>query len=620
MNIRRSFPNREALCVKREGQWIKWTYSEYYQDVTRFAKALIHIGVDKFQGVSIIGFNSPEWVIADVGSIFAGCLPAGIYTTNGPDALQYVAGHSGAAVLVIENDEQLDKVLQVRDRLPALKAIVQWSGQVRTDVPGLYSWNAFLDLSQNISDDELTLRSDSLKTGNCCTLIYTSGTTGNPKAVMISHDNITWASKVAIKLLFGDIDVTSSPQRLVSYLPMSHVAAQIVDIHGPMTFAATVYFAAPDALKGSLVQTLTEIRPTQFLGVPRVWEKIEEKMRAVGAANTGVKRKIGDWAKSVGLEGSYAKLKNEELPWGWSVADRLVFSNVKKNLGLDACTVHMTGAAPIGLKTLEYFMSLNVLLYEMYGMSETTGPHTLNLPEGCKIGTVGRTMHGVETRLDNPDGKGNGEICMRGRNIFMGYLFNPVATMETLDSDGWLHSGDIGCFDDKGFLSITGRIKELIITAGGENVAPVLIEEVIKEEIPAISNAVVIGDKMKYLSCLLTLRSEPDANGQPTDEPAGPTQDLISQAGSSARTIQHAIECPKIHQIIDQAMGRVNARAISRAQHVRKWTLLSGDFTLEGGELTPTMKLKRRTVNEKYSSNITAMYPDEDHQSLLARL
>lgn len=579
-------------------------------DVQRFAKSLMYIGIEKFQGVGIIGFNSPEWVIGNVGAIFAGCIPAGIYSTNGPEACHYVADHCNAAVLLVEDETQLEKVLEIRDRLPNLKAIVQWQGTVRTDIPDLHSWDNFLKLGSSVSSESLVLRTKDIKPGHCCMLIYTSGTTGNPKAVMLSHDNITWTSRLGMNILFNGVDGVETPQRMVSYLPLSHVAAQITDIHGPMSLGTTIYFAKPDALKGSLVQTLVAAKPTLFLGVPRVWEKIEEKMRAIGALNSGVKKSIGEWAKQIGLEASQAKLIGQTAPWGWNIANLMVFSNIKKSLGLDQCALNFTGAAPIATKTLEYFMSLDIPIYEIYGMSETTGPHTVNHKGACKMGTVGQVMNGVENKLSNPDTKGNGEICMRGRHVFMGYLHNEEATTSTIDAQGWLHSGDIGRVDQDGYLCITGRIKELIITAGGENVPPVLIEDVIKEELPIISNVMVIGDQRKYLSCLLTLKSEPNSDGAPSTIPFSTTMSVLSEIGSTATSIPTAASCPKLKAYIQEGINRANTRAISRAQHVRKFAILPSDFTVETGELTPTMKLKRAIVEKMHATTICELYPD----------
>jgi len=447
--------------------------------------------------------------------------------------------------------------------------------------------------------------------GKCCTLIYTSGTTGPPKAVMISHDNLTWTSRLVINQLnLGPEDVT------ISYLPLSHIAAQMLDIHGPMAGGATVYFAQPDALKGSLVDTLREVRPTTFLGVPRVWEKMEEKMRETGKKTTGIKKAIATWAKEKGLEGSYNEQRGEDKPWGFFFANKLVFEKVKEALGLDRVRFCATAAAPIAKETLDYFMSLYIPIYEIYGMSECSGPQTVNVPGKHKTGTAGPALPGCEMRIMDPDAQGNGEICYRGRHIFMGYMKNDKATADTIDDQGFLHSGDIGRVDGDGFLSITGRIKELIITAGGENVPPVLIEDEIKKELQdVISNVIVIGDRKKFLTCAITLKAvpkrDPGANEYPfADELAPGCKSVFSAMGSSASTVQEAIQDEGVKKYIHTGIERANSRASSNAQRIGKFIILPQDFSIETGELTPTMKLKRRIVTDKYGAEIEKMYEE----------
>lgn len=603
-----------AMKVERDGKWQEWTYEQYYADVKKFAKSLLALGFQRHEAVSIMGFNSPEWFISDLGAIFAGGIAAGIYTTNGPEAAFYVAQHSDSGVVVVEDEEQLNKFLQVRDRLPKLRAIVMWTGTPNKDLKNVYSWASFMMLGNVVSDQSLQERMDYQKPGHCCTLIYTSGTTGNPKAVMLSHDNLTWTASVCVLML----DFTNN-ERLVSYLPLSHIAAQMTDLHGPISIGGTVFFAKPDALKGSLVSTLSQVRPTFMMGVPRVWEKIEEKMRSVGAGNTGVKKALGDWAKGVGLQGNYNLLEGKPLPWGWNVANTIVFKNIKKALGLDACKIRATGAAPITLATLEYFMSLDMPLFELYGMSESSGPHSVSFPGSVKMGCVGRTMPGVETWIAHPDAKTQGEICMRGRHVFMGYMKDKISTNNTIDQEGWLHSGDLGVVDKDGFIKITGRIKELIITAGGENIPPVLIEDSLKAEVPAISNTMLIGDKRKFLACLITLKTEPDATGNPTDKLFAASLDLAKAVGSTATTVGEALKCKEYMKAIQDGVNRCNKQAISKAQYISKWTLLLNDFTIASDELTPTMKLKRRVVAEKYATVIEKMY-EEGLSALKAKM
>jgi long-chain-fatty-acid--CoA ligase ACSBG len=604
------YGTKTALGVKRDGEWKTWTYQQYYDQTKIAAKALIKIGVGRFDGICILGFNSPEWFIADLGAIYAGAIVAGIYTTNGPEACQYIAEHAKASVIFVENESQLKKILQIRKNLPNLKKIVQWSGKV-DEQEGVLSWEAFMALGKDVADSELNDRIQAQKPEHCCTLIYTSGTTGPPKAVMISHDNITWTSNVVVTVL----EITENDS-LISYLPLSHIAAQMVDIHGPLSKGVSVWFAQPDALKGSLATTLKEIRPTGFLGVPRVWEKIHEKMLEVGKANGGIAKTLAGWAKSTGLAANNALQsgKPENVPWGFWLADKVVFDKVKAALGLDRTRFCATAAAPIAREVLDYFLSLNIPIYEIYGMSECTGPATINHPGVIKTGTAGPVTAGTELRINDPDNSGNGEIVYRGRHIFMGYMHDEKSTAETIDKDGWLHSGDIGKLDSDGFLSITGRIKELIITAGGENVPPVLIEEEIKNECGnLVSNVMVVGDRQKFLTCLVTLRAQPEPNPAPNSYPF--TKNLSTQAleitkaiGSSVTTVAEAIADPKIKSYIEEAIKKANKKATSNAQIIQKFEFIPEDFTIEGNELTPTLKLKRRIVVDKYSGLIAKMY------------
>ncbi|XP_058491860.1 long-chain-fatty-acid--CoA ligase ACSBG2-like [Solea solea] len=596
-----------ALKSKKEGQWETLTWRQYYEQCRTAAKGFLKLGLERYHGVGILGFNSAEWFIADIGCILAGGLATGIYTTNSPEACQYVAANCEANVLVVENQKQLDKILQIKDHLPHLKAIVQYTGEPQQKAPFLYTWADFMKLGEDVPDEQLNARIDSLRANECCTLIYTSGTTGNPKGVMLSHDNLTWTAHTAATL----VDFTYTSEVLVSYLPLSHVAAQMVDLWLSIVFAGTVYFADPDALKGSLGNTLKEARPTYFLGVPRVWEKMQEKMKSVGAKASPMRKRVADWAKSIGLQYNCSAMNGENaVPWGFMLANNLVFKKVRAVLGMDRCKICFTGAAPITRDTLEYFMSLNMPLMELYGMSESSGPHSVSVNNNYRIPSCGKVMPGCKTKLDNPDNDGNGEICFWGRHVFMGYLNMPDKTAEALDEDGWLHSGDLGKHDDSEFLYITGRIKELIITAGGENIPPVPIEDALKAEVPILSNIMLIGDKLKFLSMLLTLKCVVDDNGEPTDELNPEVLDFCQQNGVIATKVSEVIanKEPAIYKAIQEGLERVNARATSNAQKVQKWVLVERDFSVGGGELGPTMKLRRPIVAKMYEETINEIY------------
>jgi len=327
-------------------------------------------------------------------------IAAGIYTTNTPEACAYVTSHSKAEVVVLEGNKQLAKYKGAKKALPHLKALVVWGEPVDAAIAkscGLpvHSFDEFMDLGRDITDNAVDNRFATVRPGNCATLIYTSGTTGNPKAVMISHDNITWISKTIL-----DIYVPMNhTDRGVSYLPLSHIAAQIIDLHVAIYLGSSIYFAQPDALKGTLTNTLKDCKPTYFFGVPRVWEKIQEKMAQLGRETTGLMKTVSTWAKSMGAEHSrLAQFGNEGgAPCGYHLANAVVLTKIKTALGLDKCRVCFTAAAPISVETLNYFASLDIPVYEIFGQSECTGPHTVSAPGEWKIGYCGRPMPGMLT-------------------------------------------------------------------------------------------------------------------------------------------------------------------------------------------------------------------------------
>jgi long-subunit acyl-CoA synthetase (AMP-forming) len=579
------YGDRPALRVKRDGGWRTTTWSAYARDARRVGRALIGLGLEPGKGVTIIGYNSPEWLIADVGAILAGGVPAGIYTTNTPEQVRYITAHCEAKIAFADTAQQVEKFVVEQERLPRLEVVVQMIGRPAEAKRGrlrVLAWEDLLKLGDESPESALEARIKAQKPDDVCTLIYTSGTTGDPKAVMITHTNVVWTAEVLLKTLSaGPSDVS------ISYLPLSHIAEQMLSVHGPMAMGSVVYFAESIEKLGEALQ---EVRPTLFMGVPRVWEKIQAKMMAAGASAPPLRKKIAAWARKVGLEAGYAEQRGEARPLVLPIAQKLVFDKVRQRLGLDRARMCVTSAAPISRATLEFFLSLGIPILEVYGMSECTGPATYSPPDNYRTGKCGIVLPGAEVKIAE-----DGEICMRGPHVFKGYLKDEESTKNALDADGWLHSGDIGVIDKDGFLQITDRKKDLLITAGGENIAPQVLEGQLKS-IPAVGQAVVVGDRMKYLAALVTL----DPERVKTEAQA---------AGSPATNAAEAAKCAVFQKHLQKQIDEVNAK-LARVQTIKKFVVVPNEFSIDGGELTPTMKIKRKVVNEKYKAEIASMYAE----------
>jgi long-chain acyl-CoA synthetase len=555
--------------------WVPVSWADYAADVRKAGSALVTLGVAAQTPVCILGANRPEWVIFDVGAMAAGAVPAGIYTTSSPAECEYILGHSEAPVVLVENEAQWEKIRQVRDNLPHLRHVVTMAGTPPIDDPMVMSWADFLSQAKDGLEERLAgLRPESLGT-----FIYTSGTTGRPKAVMLTHDNLLWTASQAC----GLVEATSE-DRVLSYLPLSHIAEQMFSIHLPAIAGASVYYATSI---NELQSNLTEVNPTVFFGVPRVWEKFHAGVAAQLGHATGIKATIAAQAQKVGRQVVELRNLGRKVPLHleaqYALFDRLVYSKVKDAIGLGKARMMASGAAPLGKDVIEFFAGLGMPIYEVYGQSEDNGPTSFNAPGKTKIGTVGPAFPGVEVKIAE-----DGEILVKGRNVFAGYYKDPEATDETL-IDGWLHSGDLGEFDSEGFLSITGRKKDLIITAGGKNVAPKLIEAGLKEN-PLVSEAVVIGDRRKYLTALVTL--DPEA-----------AEKFLADKGETGP----AHESPAVRQEIQRSLEKVNAE-MARVEQLKKFTILPRELSIAEGELTPTLKVKRNVVNDHFSDQIEAMY------------
>lgn len=572
----RRVPEAPAYHVKTGGDWRGTSWAAYAQEVRAVARSLIALGLEPGQTTCILGFNRPEWTTFDLATMVVGGAPAGIYTTSSPNEVQYIVHHARAPILLLEDAAQLEKVARVRDQLPHLEHIVLMRG---TEAAGAVTWEAFLARGEGVPDSTIEARLAALKDEDLATLIYTSGTTGPPKAVMLTHRNLAWTARTAVDMVrIGPGDTS------LSYLPLSHIAEQMFSLHGPITAGSAIHFAesmekVPDNLK--------EVQPTILFAVPRIWEKFHAGVSAKLGQATGAKAVLVKWAMEVGRRW-HTTVGEGKPPGAWlrlqhQLADRLIYSKVKPLLGLGRAKICISGSAPVSKDVLVFLAGLDVLVEEVYGPSEDCGPTTFNLPGVTRLGTVGKAIPGVEVKIAE-----DGEVLVRGPNVFAGYLRDSAATAETL-RDGWLCSGDLGAFDAEGYLSIVGRKKEILITAGGKNIAPRNIEAAIKA-CSLVAEAVVIGDRRPYLAALLQL--DPDAlarfaaeRGLGTPDPAHPT----------------------VRAELQRAVDACNEQ-FARVEHVRRWTVLPRPLGVDTGELTPTLKLKRKTILANFSSEIESLY------------
>jgi len=631
-------------------QWKSWTWQKYQSDTRKAAKAMMKLGHEQHDAVNVFGFNSPEWFIGAMGAMFAGGKVAGVYPTDTPEQVQFKSNHSGASIAICEDNACLGKYTEVIEDLPYMKAIIMWAGDqkvadlTRSDgsVCKVMTFKEFMQLGAEVEDKVLDERIAMIKPTHCCALIYTSGTTGFPKAVMISHDNLAFESNSVLPM--SNVGTVAEEERIISYLPLSHVAGMMVDIVCPIIVTAymkgwmSVNFARPYDLKaGTIGARLTTIEPTLFLGVPRVWEKIAEKLKAIGAVTKGLKKKLSTTAKAKGLQWSKQQQLggNGKTPSMFGIY-KILLKVIKKKLGLHKCKFTFAGAAPMTRETLSYFGSLGINVNEVYGMSESTGATTWSTDAAHQWGTVGFELPGTEVKVlkKNEDGKyvevpktknilnpkesEQGEICFRGRHIMMGYMAQPRLgddhvdeingkNADAIDADGWLHSGDKGAVSTQGMVRITGRYKELIIGAGGENVAPVPIEDNVKALCPMISNVMMVGDKRKYMTILISLK----AVGATGELPG--SDKLDGAATEYGSTIEEACKNPKLIEAITKALkdtGNNGDCTPSNAAKIQKFTILPIDFSVQTGELTATLKLKRSVVDEKYEDIIEKMYTD----------
>ena len=571
-----------AYQVRTAQGWEPTSWQDYADQVQRAAKALISLGIERGDTVAILSFNCPQWTIMAFAAMAIGATPAGIYWTSSSQDIAYILNHCQAKVLLVDDAQRLAALQACTEPLPHLRTLVMIKDSELNDADWpTVSWSSFLGLSHQAHEPLLTERLAQLRPDDLGTLIYTSGTTGPAKAVSLSQGNLWWVG-ATMKSVF-DAD---ERDRLVSYLPLAHIAEQMGSMHNQVHSGFTVYFARS---MEELGEHLKEVRPTIFFGVPRVWEKMQSAIEAKLAQATGVKARLARWAMGVGQR--WHELDHAGQPAGpWltlqkALAHKLIHAKIKAALGFDQARMLSSGAAPIAPDKLRFFAGLDVVVRELYGQSEVTGPSTLSMPGSTKVGSVGKPLPGTEIRMAD-----DGELLVRGPHVFQGYMGNPTATAESF-VDGWLRTGDLGHVDDEGFVFITGRKKDLIITSGGKNISPANIESALMDT-PLVEHAVVCGDGRHYLTAILTL--DPVALAS-----------FAATHGLDATTDlrQH----PRVQAALQADVDHVNTLQ-ARVAQVRKFTVLPASLSVAGGELTPTMKVKRKVVLDKHRGLLEQLY------------
>jgi long-chain acyl-CoA synthetase len=581
---------RVAMREKELGVWRAVSWHEYGERARHVGLGLVALGLRQRDVVSIMADNCPEWLHTDLGTLSVGGVTNGIYTTDSARQVEYIVNDSGTRFFFAADEEQLDKILEVRGNCAQLAKIIVF------DLEGLH---AFKD-EQVMSFDELLelgLRHEAENPGaydrllelarpdDLAILVYTSGTTGQPKGAMLSHRNILFQidySDYVTELREGD--------QQLSFLPLCHIAERTVSVFNPLRTGATVNFAESI---DTVPDNLREVAPALFFAVPRIWEKLYSAVALRMRDATRPGRLAYHWALSVGARVAEHRVAGRRPGVGlrllFRIADFFVLDNVKRSMGLHRARGTATGAAPIAPELIKWYMALGIDMREVYGQTENCGLATAMPVDRIKLGTVGIARPGTEVRIS-----AEGEILLKGPHVFLGYYKNPTKTAETV-VDGWLHTGDVGVMDDQGFVRITDRMKDIIITAGGKNVTPSEIENQLKFS-PYISDAVVIGDKRKFLSCLVMIDHETVAQfAQERNVP-------FTNFASLCRT-------DEVQSLIGGEIDRVNRR-LARVETIKKFRLIEQILTAEDEELTPTMKLKRAYVNRKYKDVIDAMYAE----------
>lgn len=583
--IRARGEGRVALrCFTGGGDVSDYTWAEYGERVALTALGLLELGLKKGDRVSIIGNNRHEWLESDLAIICAGGITVPIYVTLPPKQIEYILEHSESRMIVVENEALLNTIQEMRGSLPQLEKIIVMD-KIEPDDPSVLTLEQVRGRGVSKERQALDEAARGSAPEDVFTIVYTSGTTGFPKGVMLTHTNML----SAIETLMDTVGVAEDGREFnLSFLPLAHIAERMLSCFISAYVGGTTCFG-----KGleTLPDDLKRARPTVFFAVPRLYEKFFEGIQGKLKDASGLKGRLARWAVCVGQKRVAITQSGQKVPPGirlrYSLARRLVFSKLKAALGLDRIRVIASGAAPIKKEILEFFHAIDIPVREIYGQTEDCAVTTIHRTGNIKLGNVGQPFPGLQLKIG-----ADGEILIKGGNIFKGYFKDPEATAAAF-SDGWFHTGDAGMLDDEGFLTITDRLKDLIITAGGKNIAPQNIENLLKSY-EHISNAVVIGDRRPYLVGLLAL-----------DEAA-----LIPWAEKNGLRYQNIAELtvhPDVKTMVAQIVCDANSR-LGRFETLKQWAILPGDLSIEEGELTPTLKVKRHEISRKYAQLIDSLY------------
>lgn len=580
---------RVALRYKNFGIWHAYSWHDYYQKAELIGLAFAAMGLKRGDVIAILSEDNPEWFFIDLAAQCMGIIVTGVYTTDAASQLAYLVEDSSSQILFVENDEQLDKFLSARNDMPSLRSVVVLDSYGLHDfkdpqvmfLPEFYQRGE----QQKASTPELFAQQiDAGQPSDIAILVYTSGTTGQPKGGMISQGNLMHITSAGIYML-----PAQASDELLCFLPLCHILERVGSVFTQLTVGCTVNFAES---VDTVFENLQEVSPTVFVAVPRVWEKIYSKVELMASEATA----IGQWAYRRALADGSARaeleLKQQAVPFSLKARcalwELLVLSNLRRMIGVDKLHRANSGAAPISPQLLVWLRAIGVPIYEGYGMTETSGVISVNIPGLNRLGSVGRCIPGGDVKTDAD----TGEILYRGANVFRGYWGKPEASADTMDGE-WLRTGDVGYVDDDGFVFITGRAKDIIITAGGKNVSPAEIENQLKFS-PYISDAVVIGDGRKYLSALIMIDQE-NVEKFAQDKRV-PFSDFASLCAAS-----------EVQALIDEEIKTVNQQ-FARVEQIKSFRLIDQLLSAEDDELTATMKLKRGIVEKKYKKLIDGMY------------